>query len=552
MRLYRHTPLAEADPAAQIREYHQRTKHSLDAYAAGPISLDWGDQPEAFRWFAGAPGLDLPLLEAQGGPSYAALFDPVAGPAPFDLAGVGRLFELALGLAAWKSYGPDRWALRCNPSSGNLHPTEGYLVTPPLPGVEPGLYHYLSRDHRLERRCGLSEEQGEWLGELLAGDGVLVGLSAIAWREAWKYGERAYRYCQLDAGHAFASLAVAAATLGWRVEQLDGVGDAAIGALLGLDRSAEFAGAEGEEPDMLLRVSRLPQPSLELEAVTKLIAEGQWAGQANDLRAEHYCDWPLVAEAAKAAHKPVTAPLEKTASSWPALLSGETGVAAAKVILGRRSAQAFDGVSSMSAPRLFRLLDTLLPRDEVMPWRGWRGPARVHPLLFVHRVGGLRPGIYLLARSAEGEALLREELRGDFAWERVKEAPGHLPFYRLQEGDARQAAATLACHQPIAANGAFAVAMLTEFEAGLAPGAWGYRRLLWEAGVIGQLMYLEATAAGLSGTGIGCFFDDTVHELLGIEGTRLQSLYHFTVGKASPDGRIETLSPWHHLPAGRR
>lgn len=47
--------------------------------------------------------------------------------------------------------------------------------------------------------------------------------------------------------------------------------------------------------------------------------------------------------------------------------------------------------------------------------------------------------------------------------------------------------------------------------------------------MIGQLLYLEAKAAGLRSTGIGCFFDDPVHELLGLEGTAFQDLYHFTV-----------------------
>jgi len=36
-----------------------------------------------------------------------------------------------------KSARGERWALRCNPSSGNLHPTEGYAVVPPLPGLRP-------------------------------------------------------------------------------------------------------------------------------------------------------------------------------------------------------------------------------------------------------------------------------------------------------------------------------------------------------------------------------------------------------------------------------
>ena len=35
-----------------------------------------------------------------------------------------------------------------------------------------------------------------------------------------------------------------------------------------------------------------------------------------------------------------------------------------------------------------------------------------------------------------------------------------------------------------------------------------YRRLFWECGLIGQVLYLEAEAAGVRGTGIGCFYDD--------------------------------------------
>src|ERR671933_739294 len=78
---------------------------------------------------------------------------PAVRPRRADLTTVAVLFELALGLSAWKEYKGSRWALRCNPSSGNLHPTEGYAVLPALPGLQAGVYHYVSRDHRLERRC---------------------------------------------------------------------------------------------------------------------------------------------------------------------------------------------------------------------------------------------------------------------------------------------------------------------------------------------------------------------------------------------------------------
>ncbi|HSG23671.1 MAG TPA: nitroreductase family protein, partial [Azonexus sp.] len=72
----------------------------------------------------------------------------------------------------------------------------------------------------------------------------------------------------------------------------------------------------------------------------------------------------------------------------------------------------------------------------------------------------------------------------------------------------------------------------------------GYRNLLREAGLVGQALYLEAEAAGVRGTGIGCFFDDPVHQLIGLAGQRYQSVYHFTVGTPINDERIETGPPY--------
>ncbi|MCO5244262.1 MAG: nitroreductase family protein [Anaerolineae bacterium] len=98
-----------------------------------------------------------------------------------------------------------------------------------------------------------------------------------------------------------------------------------------------------------------------------------------------------------------------------------------------------------------------------------------------------------------------------------------------------------------ASDGAFAVGMLAEYEASLRRyGPWFYRRLHWEAGAIGQMLYLEAEAAGLRATGIGCFFDDSMHQVLGLPGyrtagqpsLRYQTVYHFTVG-----GPVEDAPP---------
>ena len=59
--------------------------------------------------------------------------------------------------------------------------------------------------------------------------------------------------------------------------------------------------------------------------------------------------------------------------------------------------------------------------------------------------------------------------------------------------------------------------------------------------MVGQVLYLEAEAAGMRGTGIGCFFDDALHRLLGLQGNPFQDLYHFTVGGPVEDTRLATL-----------
>ena len=195
-----------------LLQYHDRSKHRVNRYAPGPRELDWIAQPNPFREFHGAPRVNL-LLAAD---TFHTRYNEVrCGALPsaygIDLRNLSILFDLSLGLSAWKSYRATRWALRCNPSSGNLHPTEGYLLCPHLPGLPAGIYHYLSRDRLLERRAAVDDSR--WT-KAFAGNGVLVGISSIHWREAWKYGMRAWRYCQHDCGHAIAAVSYVAAALG--------------------------------------------------------------------------------------------------------------------------------------------------------------------------------------------------------------------------------------------------------------------------------------------------------------------------------------------------
>jgi len=89
--------------------------------------------------------------------------------------------------------------------------------------------------------------------------------------------------------------------------------------------------------------------------------------------------------------------------------------------------------------------------------------------------------------------------------------------------------------------------MLCPFDPLLQTSPASYRRLLRESGLIGQVLYLQAEALGLRGTGIGCFFDPVVHELLDISDSRWQSLYHFTLGRALWDERLTSLPAYASL-----
>lgn len=177
-----------------------------------------------------------------------------------------------------------------------------------------------------------------------------------------------------------------------------------------------------------------------------------------------------------------------------------------------------------------------------LPYRVLSWDAEVHAALFVHRVTGLPKGLYFLVRNEDHFEKLKKATRPDFEWLKPEGCPSSLPLYRLARGDCQELAKQLSCHQDIASDGCFSLGMVAHFQPVLSDkGPWMYPRLFWETGVLGQILYLEAHAVGISATGIGCFFDDPVHELLGLRGSTFQSLYHFTVGGPVLDKRIMSL-----------
>ena len=135
--------------------------------------------------------------------------------------------------------------------------------------------------------------------------------------------------------------------------------------------------------------------------------------------------------------------------------------------------------------------------------------------LYVHRVNGLEPGVYRY-------------------W------PEHARLEQIKLGDQRLVAAALSLGQDLAGNSCVTFSMIGNFEkATRIYGDRGYRYVHFEAGAIGQRMYLAAEALGLRATGIGAFFDDEVGKYLNLAPEQGQVVYHFAVGYPVPDPRLE-------------
>jgi SagB-type dehydrogenase family enzyme len=530
----------------EIFHYHEETKHQYDRYARSPGYMDWQNQPNPFRSYQGAPVLPLPLLKKDPPAAYPDLYSRKNNSCqPLTIETIAGFLELSLGLSAWKAVSGSRWSLRMNPSSGNLHPTETHLILPPISPVKSGVYHYNALGHALEKRAEIPSEMWQSIVSHFGVEGFLIGVSSIFWRESWKYGERAFRYCNHDAGHALACVSFAANLFGWKVTYLNALSDKEIKTVLGFDQ-IRFREYEEEHTDFLGLVHRPILNHISRDLPDQLIAKFArlpFVGEPDRL-SQGCVNWEIIYQTARLTAKPATQEIRVKLGARKLSIDEASHLTAADIIRRRRSATAFDRSGSITRNRFLTMLDKTLPRMDCAPFDTELIEPSSHLLVFVHRVVDLRPGLYFFIRAEKDSDEIRQLSRGDFLWRPVEP---DVPLYLLAEGNFRQQAMMVSCHQDIAGTSAFSLGMIAKFKEVITAAPYRYRHLFWEAGMIGQVLYLEAEAHGARGTGIGCFFDDAVHEIMGFDDNRYQSLYHFTVGKPIEDTRLSTYAPYHHL-----
>jgi SagB-type dehydrogenase family enzyme len=476
------------------REYHEATKHSVESLRRAPHGLDWANMPDPFRHYEGVPVLDLPAdPPAPETPALEVLRGVPGGtPARDGPTFLSQLLFYSAAISASKRVPSTgyRYALRVNPSSGNLHPTEFHFLTRGVKDWPDGLYHYRPSQHMAEQRA-----LGGLETQLAASSAPIVFvLTSIAWREAWKYGERAYRYCLHDIGHAWESLALAARAIGCDALSIRDFSDDEIATALGLNAD--------EWPMLMVELRGNSIPMREPHA-----GQTVWyGGQANQLSKETI-SFPRI-EAIHNATKTLC-PGKRDAEPPPSG-SGEielpppapSTLGFGDVVRKRRSALDFiGGTRSISLAQLSALLSAASANF-------------IQLYLYAHRVDGIDPGVYRF-------------------W------PGRGELELVKGGDQRVAAAGLSLGQDLAGNACVAFSMIGDLErAARAHGDRGYRYVHFEAGAIGQRLYLAAEALGLGATGIGAFYDDEVHRYLNLTPERGQVVYHFAIGYPVLDPRL--------------
>jgi len=489
------------------REYHQSTKHSVESLRRAAHILDWANMPDPFRQYEGVPVLDLPADPLLPETPAIEVLNTVSGATHADDGPtfLSQLLFYSAAISASKRVPSTgyRYALRVNPSSGNLHPTEFHFLTRGLKEWPDGLYHYRPSAHMAEQRA-----LGDFKMKLAGSSAPIVFvLTSIAWREAWKYRDRAYRYCLHDIGHAWQALALAARAIGCDSFATGHFQD---------EEAAQFCRLHEDEWPML--IVELRGASIPVRAPDA--REAVWyGGHANQLSKETivYPSINLIQDATKlsnSACRGISAaePAPTGSGEITLPLPASSRRSFGEVARMRRSALDFQGgTQSMSLTQLSAVLAAT-----ARPLLADFASARFIQLyLYVHRVEGLQPGVY-------------------------RHWPERGELERIGSGDQRVAAAGLSLGQDLAGNACVAFSMIGDLDrAARAHGDRGYRYVHFEAGAIGHRLYHGAEALGLGATGIGAFYDEEVHRYLNLTPEQGQVVYHFAIGYPVPDPRLQ-------------
>lgn len=135
---------------------------------------------------------------------------------------------------------------RPQPSGGARYPIETYcLIVKPGEGLEPGLFHYDIKNHRLDllwKKEFVREDLDKFATyEFVKDASLIIFLTAVFWRTQIKYGERGYRFALQESGHIAQNIYLICEALNLKCCALGGfrISDEQIEELLDIDGMTE-------------------------------------------------------------------------------------------------------------------------------------------------------------------------------------------------------------------------------------------------------------------------------------------------------------------------
>ena len=485
------------------RRFHDATTHTPYSVRASDHRLDWENKPFPFKVYVGVPAITLPRdVDVVATPTRQALTGLTPAVSRVTLATLTALLYYTAGVTKKKSYpGGGEVLFRAAASTGALYQTEVYVVAGDVEGLPPGLYHFCPGDFTLRRlregdvRGVLAEAVAE---PALARRAVTLVLSAIYWRNTWKYQARGYRHLFWDSGTMLANALAVGDALGLAPRVYTGFVDAAVNDLVGLDPAREAAlellavGAEGataspagERPPLAHEVMPLSATDVDYPALREMHAASSLASP-DEVRA-----WRA---------RPASPPREPRGPVLALPAPDGAGRPLGEAIQSRGSTRRF-GAGPLAASELATAL-----------WAATRPvPADVP---------GNLVRLYVIVNAVEGVA------PGAYAYwpERGLEP--------VRAGSFRREASFLTLEQALGGDAAATIFFLAPLDAILAArGERGYRLANLDAGVAGGRAYLAAYASGFGATGL-TFYDTEVVRFFSPHAAGLDAIFVTALGRA--------------------
>lgn len=496
-------------PISIAQYYHERTKYDPQTIASKSKGLDWSQQPYPFKEYKIGQTFDLkPYLSRQTVPQKGDFWRRIS-----------RILGCSYGLTAKIATMGSPLYLRSAPSAGGLYPAEVYLISRGTEFLPAGLYIYQGQSHSLllfwESDVWTNLQSACFWNPVLENTDIALVTSAIFYRSAWRYEDRAYRRIFLDTGHLLGNIELSASINDYRAHLIGGFNDSQMNELLYLDSEKESVMTVIPLADLLNIRQNLPPSTTALPSATTTlypkIAEGEL------LNSLHRATIIATDEKIEANITPSNWEdkynfpfcLKVSVTSRP-VNWGEDLIDLESTMLKRRSTRAYSG-ASLSLDELRALLHfTYQPQDyadqNLDSNPDYFDLDLLETFIAVSAVTGLEEGCYYYAPKAQ-------ELRQI----RFKNFRQELHYLCLGQDLGRDAAAVV-----------FHTADLSKAVAKY--GDRVYRYLHADAGHLGQRLNLAAIHLGLGVSGIGGFFDDQVNEVLGIPSDEAV-IYITTLGR---------------------